>query len=724
MQRKFKRYFVLSSLLLLLLPLSTSVNACYESSDHEELRFMVFNPDLLHEKSWWSFFYSGRYNYLDAVTGTNDEDQLTREWMKKTKTKASFDDVWNCFFGSPSDSALQHNPFYTEIQKNQVIKTYLDVARQCEDVSYIPDGWHQDSAAATLHTRREAMIARVDEHLRKESDPFLQHKYAFQLIKLSWYANDYATFDRVFTHHFSKTPAGVLDWWAWHYKSMTYEGTKQVDSANYLHARVFSHSTNKMFPSKQYFSSRKLSRVLKLARTKEERADILVLAALTNPGRTLPTLLEVYDLAPDHKHLPLLISREINKLEDWLGSTKYAHTPIATQRDWDTPSMKNWKRDFDYLHVFTNAVQQLTSLKTAHPVFFNMSMACLKLMENDHVAASDYLARIQSDDPEVLFQQRVLNVILLAQQKDVRDPLVQDELGSRYVALLNDRTQKFESQRMLYSLSLYLRHTFASKGMVHLAGLFDNYAVNKFCETCFFDSFSFSTIRYFDRYATAADVERLIATFRKPDKNKLETVLLKPYTNVNYLYDLLSTKYLRQGDVNAAAKALKEVPDEFWFSFLNFQHNLDRNPFENTEVLDARTMTLYTKREIVQNLIALEREAKTNPAKRAANYFQLGNAWYNFSETSWFMIAYEWHGDNWNNLIATKFVRKKALGFYQQALASETDSERKARIVYMIAQLSDGARKKDYAKQYERYQNTDFYSRKSCDILRALAEAN
>jgi hypothetical protein len=48
-----------------------------------------------------------------------------------------------------------------------------------------------------------------------------------------------------------------------------------------------------------------------------------------NPGRGLEGIRQVYTLAPDHSHLLMLIGREVNKFEDWLGTTRYVDATVC-----------------------------------------------------------------------------------------------------------------------------------------------------------------------------------------------------------------------------------------------------------------------------------------------------------------------------------------------------------------------------------------------------------
>jgi hypothetical protein len=727
--RKRSRLYLIVFSLILLLPTGTNVSACLFFPDKEELRYMLFNPDITGNKSWWTFFYNAKLNYLDGQTSSaDDENALTAEWMKVMQISDDTSAAFDCFFGSLSDSALQQNAFYKEIQKRPAFKQYFNIARRSEAVSNVYSIWNDKDKIEQAETDVEFnnLVLQVKELLEKEKDPFFKKKYAFQLIKLGFYSTDSTLFNQVYNTYFKHTSQrGVLDWWAMHYKSMRLEGVR-TDSANYLHALVFSHSSNKMFPAKQYFSKRNFDKVLTLSQDQAEEADLYLLREVINPGRSLEGIQQVYKRSPQHKHLPLLISREVNKLEDWLGSTRYANVQIVTVDGyWDeSPLLKNWQYDYEYLTRFIATLEKMTTLQQSNPVYFNYVLANLYLLKGDAGKATAYIDMIQPANEQEQFQTTVFKIVLTAQKENIRNATVQEKIGKLYQQLLDTREHVFESQKVLYSLSSYLRYMFANNNMVHLAGLFDNYAINKFCYSCNTHSFEYSIISYLDRYASVKDLNTLLAIYDKPAKNKLEEVLLKPYTNKYSFLDLLSAKHLRKGDVPNARLALQNIPDSFWFSHSNTTSYLDHDPFSgNHLLLTSQTMETYNKREIVEKMYQLEQAVAGESPNKNHHYMQLANAWYNFTSKSWLMISYG-RGSATPDESVYKIAYIKALDYYKKALALENDKETRAKILYMIVELSESRDRKKYATQYEELQDTKFYTRINCLTIQDIASGN
>src|SRR5690348_1519440 len=138
MRRKLKAFSILFSLVLLLAPIRTSLFACDYYSDYEELRFMLFNPDLLENKAWWTFFYNNDVDFMDgSVFSDDDETLLAREWKEGLSLKASETDIKSGLFGSLPDSLIGSNGFYQEIQNMEPVREYFDIAHRAEALS----GW-------------------------------------------------------------------------------------------------------------------------------------------------------------------------------------------------------------------------------------------------------------------------------------------------------------------------------------------------------------------------------------------------------------------------------------------------------------------------------------------------------------------------------------------------------------------------------------------------------
>jgi len=285
--------------------------------------------------------------------------------------------------------------------------------------------------------------------------------------------------------------------------------------------------------------------------------------------------------------------------------------------------------------------------------------------------------------------------------------------------MFQHRFKSFESQRRLLSICSYLKYRFEKEGMKHLAGLFDNYASNKLCYTCHWNSFNYSQIKYYDEQADVNDVEKLIQVFHKKKKNELESFLLLPYPHANHFYDVLSVLYLRVGNVQKALAAIQEINEEFWLSSSIAMHALESDPFtQNKELFIPQTLDRMGKKEILEKMVALESEAEERPDKRANSYFLLGNAWYNFTDNADYMMNYGIRSDYEPNERSFRFAWEKAIQYYKKGLVVTNDPEAKSKMLYMLSlcykNLGDRQQFREQARAYKANSDTDFYRKRSC----------
>jgi hypothetical protein len=724
MKNIFKRSFLLFSLLLVG-STNNSLKSCgWYGSEFEDVRFSLFNSNLLQDKSWWAFFYTSHSYFMDAsVFGDKDETTISNEWKSKFKLDAPIDSIKSYLFGRLSEEAAANNPFYLEIKKDPELESFFNFAKDCESSVYLDDPW-ENLYENSLIQQRGTLINQGVRMLNKQTNLFWKKKYAFQLIRLAYYQNDVTVFNGCFNTYFGlgkeKT---ALDWWATHYKSMMYEREQKLDSANYLHALVFSNSSNKMYVSKYNFSDKRMKSILRLTKSNKEKADVYVIAAMNEPGKSLTEIKRVYALFPEHPLLPLLVLREMNKVENWMGTYKY-NLDSPLDETYCADITKIGKNDYVYLQSLYKQVQSMVKLEKENPDFYHLICANLALICTDEINAKKYLVKVTTKNPNMVFQKNVLETILVTISSNITNNNVQNDLANKLEILINTREGKFKSQNMLYSLFRFMEYSFRSKGMNHMAGLFNYIAVDKLCQTCGWNSFEYGIVAYFDRSATASDLEKLVKMYDDPEKNKLAKFLLKPYTNPYFFHEVMGTKYLRTGNITMAKKTWDAIPVDFWDHFTNSSNYLDEDPFSMNEYENrTRKYPYFNKAQIVNRLNDINSKSK----KSFYDWILLGNAWFNFSGegNSWFMLDYEWSGyRSESSKMISRYPLSQCIKCYTEAAKLAVNDEEKAQITYYIATYYlMSYSKEEYLKwvdKYEKFSDTHYYGSVNCTVSEAL----
>ena len=156
---------------------------------------------------------------------------------------------------------------------------------------------------------------------------------------------------------------------------------------------------------------------------------------------------------------------------------------------------------------------------------------------------------------------------------------------------------------------------------------------------------------------------------------------------IDRLYDLLGTKYIRQNNLGAAISAFEKVGDDLWSKY-PYTTYLSANPFHadfysghKPSVFDT---VKYTKLEIVKQYKSyLEKAENPRTKNRSYYYFLIANCELNMSHygNSWMMRRYFWTLSMNPNYLEDDddfFRLKRAQQFYKKASDVSSIKEVKA----------------------------------------------
>jgi hypothetical protein len=401
-----------------------------------------------------------------------------------------------------------------------------------------------------------------------------------------------------------------------------------------------------------------------LAKHDTHRATLLVMRDLQHPGRALEDLERIAAWDPGNRHLPLLLTREVNKLEDWLLTPNVTDFPPAIRlwqevEDGISPE-EVLRADLDYLHQVQGFIRRiapqaaadqrpLLNLLDGHLSFVAGELeACRTLLEGlvSHTAAA----------PLIKAQARLDLILCGVMASDrLNEATKQDILG--LVELVNVEPELFAQRAtLLGQLHLYLGRKLIERGELP-EGVFLLARSDRMFGTMIPVWYSMNARHVAFEQATPADYDRMIALLDKPDKTPFERYLIasdeRPadwertedhFTGNELsrekLLDYKAMWFLREDRLEEAAASYRQIPDAFWSNY-EYSYFDGDDPFvvniEDPHNYSNSDSARYTRRTIVERMIALEQEAARNPKKRALNHYLLGNAYYNMS----------WHGNYW-----------------------------------------------------------------------------
>jgi hypothetical protein len=501
---------------------------------------------------------------------------------------------------------------------------------------------------------------------------------------------------------------------------------KKVE-ANYLFSKIFNQGEEKRVRAYRLFHKDLLNETLKLAKNKEEIANIWAIMAIKNPGPAFKEIKLVVENAPHHPSVPLLIMREINKLEDWIFTPELTnHSPSLhydnDYEEWDDNyekiKQRNRTKDLNYLkelNSWLKANYKLFDLQISD--YIKLARAHLHLIARENKSALSLFNSISENAPKAIQVQKNIELALFyAYENKLTNNEVQTKLAKTLLELENLSKTNYTYGKPLYSLATIISKAFLNQNNVPFAGLLklkaekykDAYedAGNEYWSLeDWHDKNYYWKIAYFDRYATTEDIDKLIELIEKKNKNAFELYLCsQKLATKNALLDLKGTIALRSGDLKIANLAFSSLPINYWEKNYEFNYYLNENPFI-PKIINTDTVPFkFNKAIIVKELVRLEKEAINNPTKAAENYIKIGHFFYNASYwgNSWMMLSYIWtsnpNGYSFSfqyDVLFNKFLKTAenlensfyecsiALDYYNKALNLANNKEQLAMLYFM-----------------------------------------
>ncbi|MEZ4755319.1 MAG: hypothetical protein R2817_00665 [Flavobacteriales bacterium] len=657
---------------VLLVTRPATLNSCGpDYTTGEDFRFWLLQPELAASRPLHAFFFTTEVLYAtdyDEITSLPYAANIA-EWQAVVGPSVPADAIEAILYDmEPADYFAQEQELFRSnafLRRLAQLKNgwpaYIAYAKRCEQLVNSEDPWgfiaHDGDGIRNAWNRGV-------EQLRKARQPALQARLAFQLVRLAHHGHDAERpaleAQRVYDRHLA--PLRGKSWMeasaAFYLAAMLPNPARDL-----AFAEIFDRAPDKQFRMVQLFVSREVEHYLPLAKDDRQRAMLLVMRDLQHPGRALEDLERIAAWDPSNEHLPLLLTREVNKLEDWLL------TPAVTEYD---AAIRMWtegeegvsyeavlRTDLDYLGRVQEFIRRiapqadpedrpLLNLLDGHLSFVaGRFPSCEHLLERlvDHPAAAP-LVKLQARIDLLLCKVMSSNTLVERTQQDIL----------ALVELVNTEPELFPYRRIvLGQLHLYLGQKLIERGEVAEGVFLLARSERHFGNMITWQGKNARHVAF--EKAAPADHDRMIALLDKPEKTAFERYLTatderpadrEPTEETFHRNELTREKlldykgmwYLREDRLEEAAAAYRQIPDAFWG---NYPYDLfaDDDPFvvniEDPHNYSHTDSARYTRRTIVERMIALKNEAARDPKKRALNHYLLGNAYYNMS----------WHGKYW-----------------------------------------------------------------------------
>jgi len=660
-----KRFFLIA-LLVTLQPVR--LNSCGWEWYADGYRFWLLQPELAGARPLHAFYFTT--DLLNAY----DVDEIAAlpfaaniaEWHAVIGNDVPAEDIDRVLYGmdldtfkKQQDSLYRANAFLARLSKlKSGWPAYIAFAKRCEQLVNSDDPWgfiaHDGDGIRKAWKEGTKQLA-------KAKHPMLRARLTFQLVRLAHYARDPQRADLDVRPLYAKhlAPLRGTTWM---------EPTAAFYLANMLpnperdlaFADCFDRAMDKQFRMVQLFESSQVETYLPLATSDKQRANLLVMRDLQHPGRVLEDLERIATYDPGNEHLPLLLTREVNKLEDWLLTPDLTDYNAAI-RQWSegeegVDAADVSRVDLEYLGKVQAFIRRITlQAKATDRPLLTLLDGHLSYVSGEHAECMKIMATVEADANATALMRvqarmdRILCGIMATER--LTDATRNDILG--LVTLVNTDPELTNlSENVLGQLHLYLGKKLIARGEM-VEGLLLLARTNRDHGTLVPVYYNKNARHVAFEQATPNDFDGLIALLNKPDKTPFEHYLTatdeRPAdweaTEHNFrgndltrdkLLDYKAMWYLREDSLEQAAATYRQVHPDYWQDLF-----ADDDPFtvniEDPHNYHKTDSVRYTRLGIVERMVALEKEALRSPAKRALNNYLLGNAYFSMS----------WHGKYW-----------------------------------------------------------------------------
>ncbi len=730
MKKPLRRIIVsLSSIVIILITTTKISESCGFDYMPEDYRVAFFSPLVLGDAAFQPFYYTSEV--INSTNSDFESDKLRnlKLWQKELGTSVELEDIDKILYAAEADEVLNAynddelelvfggNTFLKALLKNEnkAILEYLMIAKENEFINFATDDpWglstneyeyeeESEESAATLgmSKRRNEISQKIDKKLKNVSSDFLKQRYAYLQIINYRYGNELTKGLQIFEKYFKLDDSDVITAWAIFHAAHC---EKNKAKSNYYLSLSFDKCDSKKARCYLGFDKQEVAATIKLAKNNYEKATIYAITGMNNPARKMDLIQKVYETDPNNYNLQGLILREINKIEDWLLTSKVTGLPKSISEEGDNFfgyddydyvkdvwtkikdneaqmhrnevtwqsnffNIKNYDKDLAYAQAFRTFLEKILQTPTKNQDFLKLAVSHLYFLDNNPKAALDINESVKGTSEQIMAQQQINKILLLPLVEDITTASTKNKLYQSFEWLQGHLEQVNNPLRTISQLNLYISKMYYRKGDLVTAAFL--HQKSSFTGKHEWDGSSYyNSIALFDRYGTIADVENAIKLLDKKEPTAFEKYILKKYTtaelnyeskdNEGYVYgswrakegqeqealrkkaliDLQGTIAFRQDDLETALGYFKKLPTDYWEVNYEFKNYLTQSPFTKKFVWDENSKEIKTNKVTIVQNLIALKKKAADGDVEAS--FELGNAYYNFTYhgNAWMMFSY------------------------------------------------------------------------------------
>ena len=757
--------FITASVSCALLALPQNSFTCGASEDPYDYYTSFFHNKAGTSAVYKPFYYTALLTFYDDWDWETREDSMAfvnnrvvEEWKTyggANNTTDAIELVYSTKLKAKAAllSSIAGQPMPVEFAKNTLAKNlvrdkkkeaiaYLVFASQTEGLTS-SSGW-EERKKDSLELNQ--LMAKSAEAYASVNDPFLKNKWAFQQVKLAFYNNRYADCIRLYDEYFKVTNTSAVHDLALSYKAGSLFRLGRNKEAAYAFSKAFlltdgAKRSNFLgfLWSTDNCNQALIPEYTAVCNNDLEKANMLAMFSMHGSDYRLDNLQSVYKLNASSPLLPLLATREINKLEE-----QYL-TPALNKEKGGKALYTSWAELRDDGENETAKVDDKAQVTKTALVFetlmndknvpnqnlFGAGAAYLHYMNRDYNAAKAILAitKNQPQDATVKDQLQLINLLIAANEGGA----ITKEREAQLLPSLKWLVQKAKDDKdyRVFCRNFFseiLSQKYEQQADAARAALAYGVADLSFLEKNAHEDYYTYTqaIEFVRNELTTEDLTKLYGLVTSPATETEKFFVQNAVVKRDHVIDVLGTSYLRDRNYAKAIEWLSKAgkPETLVETQYNYQTGKETtvnvDPFfdylNDWQRYNKAAPTPYTKLTLAKKL--QEMKTKIDAATtgdKSKLFYEYASALYNMSYygNSWNAVAYDRSGSDWNDGKHELPWEKEYYGvyearnYYQKAYDVALNKEFKAACLFMVAKC---AQKQLPLPEYD-YKNYDQYQK-------------
>lgn len=734
---------------------------CGPELDPYDYYTSFFSKNLSTSQSYTPFYYSNNLFLYSDEDPVNKTDVLSNEWAqycgapvkaKDTKefvTRYALKDVNNLYYNiekaqplSLPDSVKQNSMTNYFLQKKDLEALgYIIYAKKVEPyVSTNPNYWEpiqRDSLAMAKYIKNGQQL-----YAAAKTDLF-KLKYAYQIIRLAHYSGNYTDAIKFYDDYIPQNKTeSILTAMCLSLKAGAYFHTGREKEAAYLFSKAFGENDINRISNYISFnwsvnSKEQQDAYLSLCKSNNEKANMLGLFSLGNPGDGLNSIKQIYQLSPSAPILQVLAIREINKMEDLYfspnldaqkGGKAFYLSWKDTQAE-DSTAISNKHRIKEMAEIFNQFAQ---NNNTGNSALYETGAAYCAYMIKDYSSAQSFIkdAEKLTQSNKIKDQLQLTKLLVTINQTNKIDASFEEQLLPS-LKWLQKKAEETPTLKLGYYdnnewkdfyrnvMSQIIAKRYHQQGDFYKEVLAIGAADKIYGAKD--ESYSYA-LDYMHNNLESKDVEQLYELMNSTNKSAYEKYLVTFNSlKINDVTDFAGTAYLRDYNYAEAINWLKK-------SNGTSNYSINKNPFiellyDQEEAIPGEKK-IGSKLAFATEMARLEKLVQTDKVNASKYYYKLALGMYNITYYghTWELVQYYRSGSDGyyipegaNNFQKEYYGCFKAHDYFKKAMDASSDKNFKAKCLFMMAKCSQ--------KQIRQPQYSDFnykfdqYEKKQDDYL-------